>query len=150
MTKERSTNGPGSASGLPGFPNSAEESRIYPERGTFNRDCDQAVIGKNIEALNRQDNLDPGRESPVDLVADENRNSNGAGRDIETGSPTSSVRQPLREKPSESSDDRYSTYLDDDGQKSDDAVITGMSEDSFPASDPPGFTSTKIGSPREK
>jgi hypothetical protein len=148
MTQEQSNGAPGPAHGSSGFPNAAEESRLYPEPGAFNRDSDQTVIAKNIAALETPDMPGPGYETAADPLLDKDDNGNAGGRESETGSPARLVRERPREQPPTDLGDPYSTYLDDNGQTSDDAIVTGMAEDSFPASDPPGFTNTNIGSPR--
>jgi len=50
--------------------------------------------------------------------------------------------------PASSKHERLSKYTDKHGRKTREREIDSMSEDSFPASDPPSFTGTQTGRPK--
>jgi len=50
--------------------------------------------------------------------------------------------------PASSKHERLSRYTDKQGRKTPEREIDAMSEDSFPASDPPSFTGTHSGRPK--
>ena len=50
--------------------------------------------------------------------------------------------------PASSKHERLSEYTDKQGRKTREREIDSMSEDSFPASDPPSFTGTRSGWPK--
>lgn len=47
-----------------------------------------------------------------------------------------------------SGEEKLSRYRDEKGNKTEDSVVDGMSEDSFPASDPPSYSGTRAGPPK--
>jgi hypothetical protein len=50
--------------------------------------------------------------------------------------------------PASSKHERLSEYTDKQGRKTRERAIDAMAEDSFPASDPPSFSGTRVGRPK--